>query len=165
MADIGDNMKRVSVADRSSSRARWTIQALALLLFVIGMFGGALAAQSQIVVYDDALENGFQDFSYGGGSDFASTAQVHSGTKSISFIGNNFNAISMSRGAQPVSTSTYPTVHFWIHGGTVGGQHIRIDLQSANTVVATAVLDSYISGGSIAANTWREVTVAIGQAP
>src|SRR5260370_13282859 len=135
MADIGDNMKRVSVADRSSSRARWTIQALALLLFVIGMFGGALAAQSQIVVYDDALENGFQDFSYGGGTNFASTAQVHSGTKSISFVGNSFNAVAMSRTAQPVNTSTYPTVHFLVHGGTVGGQHVRIDLYIDGNII------------------------------
>jgi hypothetical protein len=130
------------------------------------MLGAAAAAQSQVVVYDDALQNGFQDFSYGGGSNFASTTTVHGGTKSISFIGNNFNAISFARTGQPVNTSTYPTVHFWIHGGTVGGQHIRIDLQSGpNNVVANGVLDSYIAGGSIAANTWREVTVNIGQAP
>jgi hypothetical protein len=138
----------------------------AAILFALGILGGSAAGQAQIVVYDDALENGFQNFSYGvPGWDFASTAQVHSGTKAISFVGNSFNAVAMSRTAQPVNTSTYPTIHFWVHGGTVGGQHIRVDLYSGGNVVANGVLDSYIAGGSIAANAWREVTVAIGQPP
>jgi len=129
---------------------------LSRLLSAICLFvavAGRAEAQD-LVVYDDALQNGFFDYSYGGvagDTNFASTAQAHGGTMSIAFIGDTFNAVSFARPGNGVSTAQYPTLHFWLHGGAAGGQHLRLYLQNNGAVVAQAVLDSYIAGGALAA--------------
>jgi hypothetical protein len=128
----------------------------------------AAAAQAQLTIYDEALVNGFQNYSYGGVAgdfDFASTLQAHGGTKSIRFVGDDFNAVSLARPGGAVTTVAYPALHFWAHGGASGGQHLRLYLQFNGAVVANASLDSYIVNGPLAANAWREVIVPFGTAP
>jgi hypothetical protein len=113
----------------------------------------AFVANGQdLTVYDDALQNGFENYSFGGvpaDFNFASIAEVHGGAKSIAFVGNNFNALSFARPVPDGSTATYPTLHFWVHGGASGGQQLHIYLQLDDGIVADAELDSYISGSSI----------------
>ncbi len=123
-----------------------------------------LAAQD-VTVYDDALQNGFLDASYGGGSDPASTAQAYTGTKSFALTGNNYNAISLRHPTIDYTAAGYPTIHFWIHGGTTGGQQVYFGLELNNVDVASAELDAFISGGALVANAWREVTVPLAQLP
>jgi len=122
------------------------------------------AAAADLTVYDDALRSGFQNYSYGGGSTFGSTEQAHGGSNSIRFAGggapNNFNAISFYVDPD-LQTSAWPTLRFWVHGGASGGQQLYLFLQRDGAIVAQAELDSYISGGAIAANTWREVVVPL----
>lgn len=123
-----------------------------------------------LIVYDDALQNGFGDWSWGGGSNFANTAPVHGGSHSIALTGNSYNAISMARETGALSTANYPVLHFWIHGGASGGQALTLILQkecgSGTCVpVAQASLNAFIAGGSPGANAWREVTVPITQPP
>ncbi|HEU4664835.1 MAG TPA: hypothetical protein VFS55_12480 [Dokdonella sp.] len=132
-----------------------------------------LGARAQsLIVYDDALENGFGDWSYGGGSNFANTTPVHAGTHSIALAGNAFNAVSFTHETGLLSTASYPVLHFWLHGGTAGGQQLGLVLQSNCSaagnpcaVVAQGDLDPYIAGGAPAAGIWREVTVPITQPP
>jgi len=134
-------------------------------LVLLALVATAAAAQD-VPIYADALQNGFQDYSYGATlPDFASTAQAHSGTKSIAFPGDDFNAISLAHPTVDYGTAQYSTLSFWIHGGASGGQQLRIYLQKDGAVVAQAALDTYISGGSIVAGTWRQVMVVFGQAP
>lgn len=126
------------------------------------MLGSAQAAD--LVVYDEALQNGFQDFSYGGGSTFGSTDQAHTGSVSIRFVGGGgidaFNAVSFYTDPD-LMTTTYPIVRFWVHGGATGGQQLYFFLQHNGLIVAQAELDPYIAEGSIAAGTWREVVVPL----
>jgi hypothetical protein len=124
----------------------------------------AARASAQITLYDDGLQNGFQNYSYGGNAgdiNFDGSAQVYSGAKSISFTGRDFNAVAFAHPTVDYTAAAYPTVHFWVHGGAAGGQQLRIYLELNNFVVAQAELDSFITGGAIAANEWREVTVPI----
>lgn len=140
---------------------------LVACLFTLLVASAAALAQD-VVVYDDALQNGFLDYSFGGQAgdiDFASTAPVHGGAKSIAFIGDSFNAVSFAHPGGSFTTAQYPTVHFWVHGGASGGQKLRIYLELGGGTVANAALDTYIAGGAIAAGAWREVTVALAQAP
>src|SRR5688572_29036451 len=87
-------------------------------LFVIILLSAASAHAQTLTIYDEAMQNSFDGpgYSYGGGSNFASTAEAHDGTYSISFIGNSFNAVSFARPTPDVSTTTYPVLRFWIHG-------------------------------------------------
>jgi hypothetical protein len=132
-----------------------------LLVCALGALRAVTAEAQVLPIYEDALLNGFSDFSYGGGSDFNSAAVVHGGAKSIAFTGNNFNALSFARIGGSVTTDAYPVLHFWAHGGAAGGQQLRLYLQMDGGVVAQAELDGYIEGGALAAGEWREVTVNI----
>ncbi|HEV7490938.1 MAG TPA: hypothetical protein VGO25_09040, partial [Rhodanobacteraceae bacterium] len=126
------------------------------------------AAAQNLVIYDEALRNGFVgDFSYGGGYDFASTAEAHGGTHSVAFTGDNFNAVSFTDPTQDFAVAQYPILHFWIHGGTTGGQELALFAcpDSSGSGCASAPLDGFIAGGSIAADQWREVTVPLTSPP
>lgn len=116
-------------------------------------------------MYDDAPQNGFENYSYGGGSDFASTAQAHGGTKSIALTGNAYNAASFRHATIDYTAANYPTIQFWIHGGATGGQQIYFALELNDVVVASDPLDAYIAGGAVAANLWREVTIPLASLP
>lgn len=131
----------------------------------------ALSAQAQtLTVYDDALQNGFADYSFGGGTSPNATAFVHTGTKSASILGHNFNAISFAHAPgnvlTPLHTANTPVLRFWVNGGTASGQqfHFALELNGA-FVGSSAALDTYISGGGVAQNAWRQVTIDLRQAP
>ncbi len=139
-----------------------------LILASLALLGAAPASAQDLTVYDDALQNNFLDYSYGGvpsDFNFASTAQAHGGTRSIAFIGNNYNAVSLDNETLDFTTVQYPVLHFWVHGGIAGNQQLRIYLQLNGAIVANAELDSYITGGAPGIGVWREVTVTLGAAP
>ena len=137
-----------------------------LLACLVGLAAAASVGAQSLTVYDDALQNGFQDYSYNGGTNFAATAFVHGGTKSISFVGGtNFNAIGMFHNGGTFTTSQYPTLHFFVNGGAGNGQQLRVELYNGpNNIVWQQNIDQFISGGSIAAGTWRDVTIPLGVA-
>lgn len=128
------------------------------------LLGSGAAMATDLVVYDDALQNGFQNYSYGGGSTFDSNEQAHTGTLSIRFVGgsgkNAYNAVSFYTDPD-LMTDLYPVLRFWVHGGATGGQQLYLFLQHNGLIVAQAELDSYIAEGAVAAGTWREVVVPL----
>ncbi len=138
---------------------------------LISLLTPALADAQAVNVYTDSLQNGFQNFSFGAPATVFNNANpVFAGNASIAFTGNNFNAIGLANITTDYSTLTHPRIRFYVHGGASGGQQLRIYLQTTDaggnsTLVANAELDSYIAGGAIAANTWREVLVDMGSPP
>ncbi|MBK8066087.1 MAG: hypothetical protein IPK27_00205 [Rhodanobacteraceae bacterium] len=139
---------------------------MAMLLALPGFASG-----QSVVVYDDALQNGFLNFSFGAPApDFANPAPVHAGAASIAFTGSNFNAIGLANVGTDYATATHPVVRFFVHGGASGGQQLRIFLQTTDgggnsTALASGELDGYITGGAIVAGQWREVLVNLTQPP
>ena len=98
---------------------------------VCALLASSAGRAQDLTVYDDALQNGFQDYSYGGGSVFASTAPVHAGTKSISLTGNGYGtAVSFAHPGGPLTTAQYPTLHFWVHGGASGAPEAALSICS-----------------------------------
>jgi PKD-like domain len=140
---------------------------LSAIVFTLLAAAAPAAAQAQdLTVYDDALQNGFQDWSYGGGTSFTSTGAVHTGSYSISFDQSSYSsAISFAHSGGSYTVAQYPTLHFWVHGGATGNQKLQVVLQLGGAIQASAALDTYITGGAIAAGAWREVTVGFASAP
>jgi hypothetical protein len=138
---------------------------LVMSLTVVWLLLFAVKTQAQdLVIYDDALRANWQDFSFGGTSNFANTSPVQAGTNSISHVGSNFSAVSVFN-ATAVSTLNFPRLRFYVNGGAAGGQQYSIALQLGDTLLANQSLNSYIQSGSIAANEWRLVEVVFAQAP
>ena len=155
--------------DRLRPFVRRTFGSLAACLAFLIFAGPALHAQT-LTVFDDVLQNGFADYSFGGGTDFAATGQVHSGTKSVSILGHSFNALSFEHAPSGVITTLHtsitPILRFWVNGGTSSGQQFHIGFQLNNVRVGTlAALDTYITGGSVGLGVWRAVSIDLRQAP
>ena len=94
---------------------------LQVLRFVLPFLLAPAALRAQdLPIYDDALQSGFQDYSWGGGTDLGATTPVHGGSKSISFTGDNYNAVSFAHPTQDFSAAQYQTLRFWVHGGADG---------------------------------------------
>jgi hypothetical protein len=132
--------------------------------FAVALFVGSAHAQT-ITVFDDALQNGFADYSFGGNTSMNDATFAHTGTKSASILGHNFNALSFAHAPGGVLTSlhvaTTPILRFWVNGGTSSGQQFHLALELNGGIVGiSADLDNYINGGGVGGpNVWRQVTI------
>ncbi|MBI5305232.1 MAG: alpha-L-arabinofuranosidase [Chloroflexi bacterium] len=118
-------------------------------------------AASDLIVYDDALQNGFQDWSWAPHS-LTNTSPISIGVRSISvsFAGNWDGVWFVNPGAN-VDTSAYTAIQFAIHGGSAGGQTMEIKAGAGTAYPTNAVdLNAYLPGGAVA-NQWRVVTIPL----
>jgi len=90
-------------------------------------------AQSNLVIYIDALASGWANYSYWSTANLTNTNSVHSGTNSIA-----------------VTSTTYASLSFWINGGPTGRQRLW---------VGSSPHGSSYPLGILAANTWQQYTV------
>lgn len=120
-------------------------------------------AQAELTIYDDALRNGFENWSWGE-VNLADSGHVHSGAFAIRFRAHSWQGLSFARPGQPVATAQYPELRLWLRG-SAGGEQLGIVLQSDGQAVAQGALAPYIAGGSIAAGQYRQATVRFGLPP
>jgi hypothetical protein len=104
---------------RSRARRQWSCWLLAVLAL-------QLTARADQIIYDNALENNWQDWSWSTTVNLNYTGTyVHSGAASISAtITSGWSALSLWHSAQ--DSSVYTNLTFWINGGASGGQQLRI---------------------------------------
>jgi mannan endo-1,4-beta-mannosidase len=110
-------------------------------------------AQSSQVIYDDSLQNGWQDWSWCTRS-LTNSAPVHSGTKSIAATCGAWQAVSLVHSA--FSTAPYTDFVFWAHGGTSGGQSLRVTAQRSSGSPT-----NYVSTSPLAAGAWQRISVPL----
>jgi len=86
---------------------------------------------AQAAIYDDQLAPGWANWSWGDNINLQSTAVVHSGSYSIS--------VTYTGGWQGLqlyypgfSTAGYDHLTFWMHGGSTGGQRVRVYMTYPN---------------------------------
>ncbi len=114
--------------------------------------GQTLPAGSQIV-YDDALENGWQNYGWAT-LNYANASPVHgtSGT-SVRVDATGYQAMYLHHAA--FDSTPYASLSFWIHGGMVGGQTLQLQATiNGNALPAVAV-------PTPTANAWQQVTVSL----
>jgi hypothetical protein len=124
----------------------WLLAALAL----------QLTARADQIIYDDALENGWANWSWAT-VNLANTSPVHSGSDSISVTANNtsssWQALYLSVSA--MNTSSFTNLTFWINGGT-GGQAVLVQGILGGTAQTPGV-----QIGPLPTNLWRQVTLSM----
>ena len=93
---------------------------LVLLFLVVSL----LAAKADQVIYDDALENNWQNWGWAT-LDYANPSPVHSGSDSISATFS-----SAWQGMQiwhaDMDSTPYAAISFWLNGGSSGGQQLQV---------------------------------------
>ena len=111
-----------------------------------------------LLVYDDALQNGFQDWSWATHS-LAESSTVHAGAFSVSFEPDAWEAVYFH---SPVThdTTTWEALEFWVHGGSSGGQDVVVSFLLSGANLQTVPLAPYVQGGAVPAGSWASVRIA-----
>ena len=128
---------------------------LLLALLLIG--GIALTAGAQnMVVYDDALESGWQNYGWAT-INYANSSPVYSGTASISVIdpGSNYEALYLGHTA--FNPSPYQSLSFWIYPTVSGSNELAVQATLSGTAQAQVLL----SFTAAQAGAWQLVTIPL----
>jgi len=113
-----------------------------------------LTARADQIIYDDALENGWVDWSWGT-RNLANTAPVHSGSYSISASEVAWQAVSFYHA--DFDTTSYTNLVFWINGGPQGGQVLQVQAQLGQVNTAYTYPISALPSGS----TWQQISIPL----
>jgi glycosyl hydrolase family 44 len=130
-----------------------------LVLTGILLFSQAAApvlAASSLTVYDDQLENGFDNWSWAA-NNLGQSAVVHSGRSAISFEPDGWSGFFLHRDAG-IDTAVYDALELWIDGGAAGGQTLSIAFVIGGNPVGQAALSGFVPGGRIPSG-WVKVRV------
>ena len=114
-----------------------------------------LTVRADQIIYDDALENSWANWSYSTTVNLGNTGTyVHSGTASIgATITGAWGALSLWHSAQ--DSSVYTNLTFWINGGASGGQKLQIYAE------VTGTAEPAISLPTLAAGTWQQMSFSL----
>jgi hypothetical protein len=131
------------------------------------------AMAADLVIYDDALQNSFVNYSYvsaGGSVNLSNTAPVHSGTHSIAFTAAGFDAVKVANNSQLFDVAAYPRLHLWFYGSTAQCQGLDIILERSNganpdVTVGSGALSAYAACNAIINGQWLEVIVNFTASP
>ncbi|MEA3187973.1 MAG: hypothetical protein QOD99_1803 [Chthoniobacter sp.] len=119
-----------------------------------GAFLVALTAHAQdIVIYDDARQNGWQNWSWAP-VDFGSPKVVHSGTASA-LVSPTAEGQALSFHHAPFDSTGYERLSFWIHGGPTGGQSLQVRATLGGKAQPARPIEP------LPPNAWRQITVAL----
>ncbi|HXR05536.1 MAG TPA: glycoside hydrolase family 44 protein [Verrucomicrobiae bacterium] len=131
------------------AEGRWSCRLLALALML------QFSARADQIVYDDALENGWQNWSWAT-VNLANPSPVHSGPYSISVTANNsptnWQALYLEISA--MNSSGFSNLTFWINGG-VGGQQVQVQ-----GILGSAAQPA-IQIGPLPTNSWRQINLPL----
>ena len=120
-----------------------------VLLWVALMNVLSFTAKADQALYDDALENGWQNWSWAT-VNLANTSPVHSGLHSISVLTTNYQALYFHNTA--FDPSAFTNLTFWINGGSTGGQLLQVQAVLNGSAVASGILLAPLT-----ANTWQQI--------
>jgi hypothetical protein len=105
------------------------------------------------MVYDDALQNGFVDWSWAT-HNLNNNNPVSSGLNSIAMQPDNWGGVYFHN-ENHFNLADNNRLSFMIHGGTVGGQLIRVYFQENGNAIATTDIPA------LAANTWQNIVISL----
>ncbi len=93
------------------------------ILIILLLLAGSAFGQGSQVVYNDALTNFWENWSWAA-VDFNASTPVHAGTKSIQVTADAWEALYLHHGAQ--NAALFTNLTFQIHGGSSGGQLLLV---------------------------------------
>ena len=121
-------------------------------LLLLAALAGTASAQTDQIVYDDALENGWQSYGWASNLSYTATSPVHSGTYSI-MVGctTNYQAVFLHHDA--FNTLAYTNLTFWLYRGT----NTTIPLNVQATVNGNAQTGVLLT--AFQTNAWQQITL------
>jgi uncharacterized repeat protein (TIGR02543 family) len=144
---------------RSRLRRAGSLAALALLLGFTPI-ARASAATVTWPVYTDKIQWGLEAWSWNGSYDNANTSPVQSGTASMKATFTSGWASLYLHSNVHIYTDSLQTLHFYIHGGSTGGQQVSVGIDGLNG--AQAASTSRVTVVPVA-NAWTLVEIPLSQ--
>ncbi|MBK8901177.1 MAG: glycoside hydrolase family 44 protein [Anaerolineaceae bacterium] len=136
-------------------RFAWKI-IIVLALFLIPIFTLAAQPTANLIIYDDTLAAGWQNWSWDTAVTFNTGSPTHSGSDAMSVTHTAAWAGLALQSSTAFSTADYDAVTFWIHGGPTGGHQLSLKLRDGSqTIIETPV------AVSTTANSWTQVEVSL----
>lgn len=133
------------------------IRVFCVLLLPAAVFAPAgVAAAADLVVYGDALGAGWQNWSWDTTADFSATSPVHGGRYALAATYTAAWAGLYLATNGTVDGSSYDTLQFWIHGGSQGGQKLRVILADESQTLLGQTVDVQASAGK-----WTQVKILL----
>ncbi len=109
-------------------------------------------------VFQDALSTPWMNASWSATLDFAATAPVYDGTRSLKVVATGWGALSLHSGdwgaTQPLDPRRYQSVELRIYSATSFGLAVQLENDARESLPR-------ISAGTIAANVWTKVSLPI----
>jgi hypothetical protein len=115
------------------------------------LLAGPAARAQDMTVYSDSLQNGWQNWSWAA-TNTSNTSPVHAGADSISVTAGAWAALYLH--SNPIDTSSYTSLSFWINGGATGGQLLQVYTSRNGSGQAGYPLSPLASG-------WRQITIPL----
>ena len=112
---------------------------------------GPAARAQDMAVYTDSLQNSWQNWSWAT-TNLSNTSPVHTGADSISITAGAWAALYLH--SNPIDTSPYTSLSFWINGGATGGQLLQVAADRNGSGQAGYQLNALTSG-------WQEITIPL----
>ncbi|MGQ9903991.1 MAG: hypothetical protein ACUVRU_06640, partial [Anaerolineae bacterium] len=132
---------------------------------LVGLAQLALPAQAApvmplkgLVLYEDGLLAGWQNWSWDATVDLRNRAPVYSGRRSIAVDLNAPWAGFSLRAPRPIQTAKYPVLTFWVHGGEDADKQLRLFVQETDSGPA---MSEYVIVAP--AGTWTPVMVSMSE--
>ncbi|MFM7141899.1 MAG: glycoside hydrolase family 44 protein, partial [Alphaproteobacteria bacterium] len=124
------------------------------LLLALLLATATTPALADVPIYSDALQSGFQDWSWGGVTpDLSSSVVTHSGTAAVrTDFTAGWSGLQFGNASGVDATAT-DVLRFWIHGGASGGQAIGLQVGNDSTMVTASVTP--------VAGSWTKVDVPL----
>lgn len=109
-------------------------------------------AQTDQIIYDDARQNGWQDYGWAT-LNYSNATPVHGRAASISVTAGANQAVFVHHAA--FDSSVCSAITFWIHGGAAGGQPLRVQ------GLLAGVAQTGVSLAALPANAWQQITIPL----
>lgn len=121
-------------------------------------FTSTAVGQSNQIIYDDALENGWQDWGWAT-HNYANTSPVFAGSDSVSVTVGAWQGLQIVH--QDENSTPYGSVSFWINGGTSGGQKLQVYglLDASGNLTSSPGPDFTLA--PLPTNSWVQMTVPL----
>ena len=115
------------------------------------LLAGSAARAQDMAVYTDSLQNSWQNWSWAT-TNLSNTSPVHTGADSISITAGAWAAFYVH--SNPIDTSSYTSLSFWINGGASGGQLLQVAADRNSGGQAGYQLAALTSG-------WQQITIPL----
>ncbi len=134
------------------SKSRAVSMACAILC--LWTFQSQAQSNSNQIIYDDSLENGWENWSWAD-VNLSNARPAHSGHDSIAVTESGYTALYLEHSPFPTTSWGYTNLSFWINGGASGGQVITVQ----GTLGGVLQSASYVF--TLKTNVWQQISIPL----